>query len=227
MGAHEHLQCARTPDEPRQSLRRAAPWHEADRHFWLSEDCFTNGGKTHVHRKGDSTPSTSGAAFDFGNGYFAHVPEALADQLRQAKTAGRGNIVGRGSVAGVEHRIEDDLKRAIRTRMAAIHTRLEAVRNRVVEDLKRELRRVMLMLALAVGCGVLALVGATFAVMAAWTDLQRLLGALSASLILAAIFLLASMVLFALLQSVRHRALPAPPPNGGSATGAPARTLAQ
>jgi hypothetical protein len=121
-----------------------------------------------------------------------------------------GVVAVEETVTGVEHRIEQDFKRAIRGRVSALQARLETVRNRVVEDLKHELRRVVLMLALAMGCGVLALVGVTFALMAAWTDLTGLVGALGASIALAVAFLLGSLVVFGLLQSVRHRAQPAP-----------------
>jgi hypothetical protein len=59
------------------------------------------------------------------------------------------------TVAGAEHRLEEDLKRAIRGRLAMVEARLETVKSRVVEDLKRELHRVVLILALATGCAVL------------------------------------------------------------------------
>jgi hypothetical protein len=142
----------------------------------------------------------------------------LEDRLRalEARLVGdletavdTGVVAVEETVTGAEHRIEEDFKRAIRGRVSAIQARLETVRSRVVEDLKRELRRVVLILALAMGCGVLALVGVTFALMAAWTDLKSLVGALGASLVLAIVFLLGSLVVFGVLQSVRHRAQPA------------------
>jgi hypothetical protein len=114
------------------------------------------------------------------------------------------------TVAGVEHRLEEDFKHAIRGRVAALQARLEAVRNRVVEDLKHELRRVVLMLALVMGCGVLALVGVTFGLMAAWTALKGFVGAIGASLVLAIVFLLASLVVFGMLRSVLRRSHPPP-----------------
>jgi uncharacterized membrane protein YqjE len=114
------------------------------------------------------------------------------------------------TVAGVEHRLEDDLKRAIRGRVATVQARLETVRIRVVEDLKHELRRVALVLALVMGCGVLALVGMTFGLMAAWTDLESYVGAVAASLALAILFLLASLVVFGLLRSVVRHPQPLP-----------------
>src|SRR5580692_9193027 len=71
----EHLQRARPPDEPWQSLRRAAARNKPDRHLWLAEDRFAKGSKTHVHGERDLTPSAPGPPLDFGDGYFRHVPE--------------------------------------------------------------------------------------------------------------------------------------------------------
>ena len=109
------------------------------------------------------------------------------------------------NVAGTEHRLEEDLKRAIRGRVAGIQARLETLKRRVVEDLKHELRRVVLILVLAMGCAVLALVGMIFGLMAAWTGLEGFIGTLGASLVLAVIFLLGGLVVFGLLRSVLHR----------------------
>jgi len=127
----------------------------------------------------------------------------------------KGVVAVEDSVASVEHRFENDFKRAIQSRIAAIQARLETVRNRVVEDLKRELRRVVLVLALVMGCGLLALLGLTFGLMAAWTSLKGLVGAIGASLVLAALFLLSSIVVFRLLHSVLHHSQ-APPSAGNS-----------
>lgn len=106
------------------------------------------------------------------------------------------------TIAGVEHRLEQDIERTVRGRIAGIQARLETVKKRVVEDLKRELHRVVLMLALALGCGVLALTGLIFGLMAAWTDLKGFIGPVGASLLLASVFLLASLVVLGLLRSV-------------------------
>jgi hypothetical protein len=142
---------------------------------------------------------------------------ALEERLRglEARLAGdldtavdTGVVAVEGTVGGAEHRLEEDFKRAIRGRVAGIQARLETVRSRVVEDLKHELRRVVLILALVTGCGVLALVGMTFGLMAAWTDLKGFVGAGGASLVLAIVFLLASLVVFGLLRSVLHRSQP-------------------
>jgi hypothetical protein len=107
--------------------------------------------------------------------------------------------------AGAEHRLEEDFRRAVRARIAAIEARLETVKNRVVEELKRELHRVVLILALALGCAALALLGLVFGLMAAWTYLKGVAGAVAASLLLTIIFLLASLLVFAVLRSVLRR----------------------
>jgi hypothetical protein len=109
------------------------------------------------------------------------------------------------TVAGVEQRLEADLEHAIRGRVAAIQARLETIKKRVVEDLKRELHRVLLVLALAMGCGVLALIGTIFALMAIWTDLKGFIGSVGASLVLAAVFLVTSLLVFGILRWVLHR----------------------
>jgi hypothetical protein len=139
---------------------------------------------------------------------------ALEDRLRalEARLAGdlktavdTGVVAVEDTIAGAEHRLEEGFKDAIRGRVATIQARLETVRSRVVEDLKHELRRVMLVLALAIGCGVLALVSMTFGLMAAWTDLRGLVGAVGASLVLTTLFLLASLVVFGRFRSVLRR----------------------
>jgi hypothetical protein len=109
------------------------------------------------------------------------------------------------SVAGAEHRLENDVKRAVQSRMAAIQARLESVRSRVVADLKHELRRVALVLALVMGCALLGLLAMTFGLMAAWMSLKGLVGAIGASLVLAGLFLLSSLVVFRVLHSMLHK----------------------
>jgi hypothetical protein len=144
---------------------------------------------------------------------------ALEERLRvlEARLVGNlqtgvdtGVVAVEETVAGAEHRLEEDFKRAIRSRVAGIQAQLETIKTRVVEDLKHELRRVALVLALVMGCGVLALVGMIFGLMAAWTDLKGFVGPIGASLVLAIVFLLASLVAFGLLRSVLHRSQPAP-----------------
>ena len=114
------------------------------------------------------------------------------------------------TVAGAENRLEEDLRRAIHARFAEIQARLETVKIRVVEELKRELRRAVLILALAMGCAASALVAMIFALMAAWTELKGFIGAVCASLALAIVFLLGSLVVLGLLRSVLHRSQPPP-----------------
>src|SRR5580704_18237999 len=53
----------------------------------MAEDRFANSGKTHIHRQGDFTSSAPGPSLDFGNGYFGHIPEPLADRLRKTEAA--------------------------------------------------------------------------------------------------------------------------------------------
>jgi hypothetical protein len=163
---------------------------------------------------------------------FLHHPAAtfedhlgsLEERLRalEARLAGdletavdTGVVAAEETVVDAEHRLEEDFKRAIRGRVAGIQARLEAVKTRVVEDLKHELRRVALVLALVIGCGMLALLGMIFALMAAWTDLRGFIGAVGASLTLALVFLLASLVVFGLLRSILRR--PHSPHSAGKA----------
>src|SRR5258705_845605 len=97
IATHEHLQGASPPDEPWQSLRRAATRNKPNRHLWLAENRFANGSKTHVHGQRDLTPSAPGPSLDFGNGYLRHVPEPLADHLCKTKAARIGHGFGSGS----------------------------------------------------------------------------------------------------------------------------------
>jgi hypothetical protein len=114
------------------------------------------------------------------------------------------------TIAGAEHRLEEDIQRAIHGRIEGIHARLEVIKKRVVEDLKRELHRVLLILALVMACAALALIGTIFGLMATWTYLEGLVGAVDASLVLAIVFLLGSLVVFGLLNSVLRRSQPPP-----------------
>jgi hypothetical protein len=127
----------------------------------------------------------------------------LVGDLKTAVDTGVGAV--EDTVASVVHRIEEDFERVVRGRIAGIHARLEAVKIRVVEDLKHELHRVVLMLALMLGCAVLALVGLVFGLMAAWTGLRGFIGPVGASVVLAMVFLFASLTVLGLLRSVLHR----------------------
>ncbi len=97
IATQEHLQGTSPPDEPWQSLRRAASRNKPNRHLWLAEDCFANGGKTHIHGQRDLTPSATSPSLDFGNGYLRHVPEPLADHLCKTKAARMGHRFGSGA----------------------------------------------------------------------------------------------------------------------------------
>src|SRR5271170_8041884 len=97
IATQEDLQGASPPDEPWQSLRRAAARNKPNRHLWLAEDRFANGSKTHVYGQRDLTPSAPSPSLDFGNGYLGHVPEPLADRLCKTKAARMGHRFGSGS----------------------------------------------------------------------------------------------------------------------------------
>jgi hypothetical protein len=147
----------------------------------------------------------------------AHLEDHLASleerlRLLEARLLGdfkavvdTGVVAVEEKVSGTGHRFEEELERAIGARVAGIQARLEAVKKRVVEDLKQELRRVVLVLALVMGCAVLALVATVFGLMAAWTDLEGRIGPVGASIVLAIVFLLGSLVVLGLLRSVLHR----------------------
>ncbi len=128
-----------------------------------------------------------------------------------------GVVAVEETVAGAEQRLEEDFKRAIHGRAAAIQARLETVKRHVVDDLKHELHRVVLMFVFVMSCAVLALVGMIFGLMAAWAYLKGFIGAVGASLVLAIVFLLASLVVFGQLRSLLHRSQP-PPSAAKSAT---------
>lgn len=106
--------------------------------------------------------------------------------------------------AAVEHRLEKDLKGAVRGRVAALEGRLSDLKARVVENLKTQLHRALLVLALGAAAGVLALVGAIYALMGAWLSLRSVLSPVSASFVLAAAFFIFSFLALAILSSVRR-----------------------
>jgi hypothetical protein len=152
-------------------------------------------------------------------GAFEDHLTALEERLRALETRLVGDVktaVDTGVIAieetvtGAEHRLEEDFERAIHGRVVGIRARLETVKTHVVEVLKRELRQVALLVALMMAGGVLALVARIFGLMAAWTDLKGIVGAAGASLVLAVVFLLASLVVIGLLRSVLHRYRHAP-----------------
>src|SRR3984885_12865821 len=97
IATYEHFQGAPPPDEPWQSLRRAAARNKPNRHLWLAEDRFANGSKTHVHGQRDLAPSAPSPSLDFGNAYLRHVPGPLADCLCKTKAAPMRYRFGSGS----------------------------------------------------------------------------------------------------------------------------------
>jgi hypothetical protein len=139
----------------------------------------------------------------------------VADDLRTSVSIGVDDV--EDSVAGAEHRLEEDLRRAIHGRVAGLQARLEVVKAHAVENLKLELRRMALLLALATGAGVLALLAAVFGLMATWTYLKASIGDARASLVLAGIFLLASIGVFVVLRSASRRT--SAPPNARATRG--------
>jgi hypothetical protein len=62
----------------------------------MAEDRFADGSKTHVHGQRYLTSSAPGPSLDLGNGHLGHVPEPLADRLRETKAARRGHPFGSG-----------------------------------------------------------------------------------------------------------------------------------
>src|SRR5580700_1100592 len=97
IATYQHLQGASPPDEPWQSLRRAAARNKPNRHLRLAEDRLADGSKTHVYGQRDLTPSAASPSLDFGNGDLRHVPEPLADRLCKTKAARMGHRFGSGS----------------------------------------------------------------------------------------------------------------------------------
>src|SRR5271154_1637856 len=97
IATQELLQRASAPDEPWQSLRRAAARNKPNRHLWLAEDRFAKGSKTHVNGQRDLTPSAPRPSLGFCNGYLGHVPEPLADRQGKTKAARMGHRLGSGS----------------------------------------------------------------------------------------------------------------------------------
>jgi len=71
--------------------------------------------------------------------------------------------------------------------------RLESVRSLLVEQLRRELRRVARVLALGASVGLLALVAGFFALLGIWLSLRSVLGGARASFLIAALFAVLSL----------------------------------
>jgi hypothetical protein len=73
-------------------------------------------------------------------------------------------------------------------------------------ELKKELHKALLVLALGISVSLLALVAVIYGLMGAWLSLKGVLGAVTASFVLAAGFVLFSLVALGLLSSVLNRA---------------------
>jgi hypothetical protein len=127
----------------------------------------------------------------------------VADDLKRSVASGVDAV--EDSVATAEQRLEADLRRTIHGRVAGLQARLEVIKAHAVENLKLELRRMALLLALATGAAVLALLAAIFGLMASWTFLKDSIGDIRASLALAGIFLLASIGAFLVMRSAIRR----------------------
>ena len=97
VATQEYFQGASPSHEPWQSLRRATARNEPHSHLRLAEDGLAKGGEAHVHRQHDLAPAAPGPSLDFGDGHFRHVPEPLADHLRETKAARMGHGFGRGT----------------------------------------------------------------------------------------------------------------------------------
>jgi hypothetical protein len=92
----------------------------------------------------------------------------------------------------------------------AIEGQLEAVRARVVGQLRRELRRAARLLLLGASAALLALVGGFFALLGTWLGLRVVLGAVGASFLMAAVLALSSLAVFRALRFIAHRGLSEP-----------------
>jgi hypothetical protein len=115
-------------------------------------------------------------------------------------------VAAEEGIASVENRLENDLKKAVKGRVTAVEGRLDALRKHAVEELKRELHKALLVLALGTTVGLLALVAMIYGLMGAWLSLKGVLGAVTASFVLAAVFVLFSLVALGLLSSILNRA---------------------
>jgi hypothetical protein len=77
-------------------LCSAAARNKSDRYLWVTKDRFANGGETHIRGQRDLAPPASSPALDFGNDDLGHVPEPLADRLRETEAACMRHQFGSG-----------------------------------------------------------------------------------------------------------------------------------
>jgi hypothetical protein len=106
-----------------------------------------------------------------------------------------------------------ELRAAIKRQLAAVEWHLDNLRTRVVEELRKELRRAILILSLSAAAALLGFVGGLFALLGTWLSLSRALGAAGASFMLAALFLFLSLGAVRALHSVTTRGVSQPPPS--------------
>ena len=92
-----------------------------------------------------------------------------------------------------------------RSRLVAAEGRLQAVRTRVIGELKAELRGAIRILILGAGAGLLALVGAIYILMGTWLTLRGLVGAVAASFTMGVAFMVLSLVILIVLPKARRR----------------------
>jgi len=92
-----------------------------------------------------------------------------------------------------------------RSRLVAAEGRLQAVRTRVIGELKAELRGAIRILILGAGAGLLALLGAIYILMGTWLTLRGLVGAVAASFTMGVAFTVLSLVILIVLPKARRR----------------------
>ena len=106
-----------------------------------------------------------------------------------------------------------ELRAAIKRQLAAVEWHLDSLRTRIVEELRKEVRRAILILSLSAAAALLGLLGGLFALLGTWLSLTRALGAVGASFVLAGLFLLLSLWVVRALHSVTTRGVSQPPPS--------------
>lgn len=106
-----------------------------------------------------------------------------------------------------------ELRAAIERRLVEVERHLDSTKTRVVEELSKELRRAILILALSAAAALLGFVGGLLALLGTWLSLSRTFGTVGASFVLAGLFLLLSLGAFRALHSATARAVSQPPPS--------------
>ena len=106
-----------------------------------------------------------------------------------------------------------ELRAATERRLVEIARHLDSIRTRVVEELRKELRRAIVILSLTAATALLGLVGGLFALLGIWLSLSRTFGIVGASFVLAGLFLFLGLGALRALHSVTARAVSQPPPS--------------